>query len=355
MKRAGTVSAGKVVICTMKNEAPYILEWVAHHKVLGFDHIVVLTNDCSDGTNEILRRLEDLGYLTFRPNNVRAGGVHRSAIRQARRLQAVQDADWIYVADVDEFLNIHAGKHRVDDLIKASGSNVDVISVPWRIFSYGRKVILRNAPVTQQFFDAELPYESGGAGRRFVKSLVRNRPGIHRIGLHTPTLESDVTAEFTWVAPGGHHRTSKPFGNHLPPPFGHEVAQVNHYAVRSAQSYLVKRDRGRANHMSQTLDTGYWDRWNRGGAEDRSILRYADEVNGVLDAMKSDRVLSRLHARGFRWHKSKVDDLLKQDDYRTLYEKIANSEPAVCNPRDRRVYPLHPEQPKPATAAAGGA
>jgi hypothetical protein len=339
----------------MKNEAPYILEWVAHHKILGFDHIVVLTNDCSDGTNEILRRLEDLGYLSFRPNNVRAGGVHRSALRQARRLQVVQDAGWIYVTDVDEFLNIHVGNHRVDDLIDASGRDSDVIAVPWRIFSYGRKVILRNAPVTQQFFDAEHTYEDGGAGRRFVKSLVRNRPGIHRIGMHTPTLEPDPAPTFTWVAPGGQHRTTRPFGNHLPPPFGHDVAQVNHYAVRSAQSYLVKRDRGRANHMRQTLDTGYWERWNRGGAEDRSILRYSEELNALLKEMKSDRVLARLHARGFRWHKSKVEDLLTQDDYKSLYEKIAKSEPAICNVRDRRVYPLHPEPPEPVAALAEGA
>jgi hypothetical protein len=52
----------------MKNEAPYILEWVAHHLVIGFDHIVVLTNDCTDTTNAILTRLDALGYVTFQPN-----------------------------------------------------------------------------------------------------------------------------------------------------------------------------------------------------------------------------------------------------------------------------------------------
>ena len=51
----------KVIITTMKNEAPYILEWVAHHLVIGFDHIVVLTNDCTDTTNAILTRLDALG------------------------------------------------------------------------------------------------------------------------------------------------------------------------------------------------------------------------------------------------------------------------------------------------------
>ena len=38
------------VVSTMKNEGPYILEWVAHYKALGFDRIVVCTNDCEDTT-----------------------------------------------------------------------------------------------------------------------------------------------------------------------------------------------------------------------------------------------------------------------------------------------------------------
>lgn len=338
----------------MKNEAPYILEWVAHQKVLGFDHIVVFTNDCTDGTDEILRRLDALGYVSFRPNNVGRGGVQRSAIRQARRMEVVKAAEWIFVTDADEFLNIHVGGNKIDDLISASGSNADVISIAWRIFSGSEKPIMRDRPVTQQFTDAELTYEDGGAGRRFFKSLVRNREEcFSRLGIHGPRPHPEYEDKLVWTAPGGHHRMKQPYGTHLPPPFGQEVAQINHYAVRSAQSYLVKKNRGRANHANHELDTGYWDRWNRGGAEDKSILRYKDALTVWLEEFKRDSRLARLHRAGFRWHKAKIAELLNQDDYATLYKKISVSKPIVCPKNDRAVIPLPTNQPAGVSASAG--
>ncbi|WP_253276838.1 glycosyltransferase family 2 protein [Ruegeria sp. 6PALISEP08] len=317
----------KILITAMKNEGPYILEWVAHHKVLGFDRIIVYTNDCSDGTNQILRRLQDMGHVEFHKNRVGTGGIHRSALRQARRLPVVKEAKWIYVGDADEFLNIHVGNHKVDDLIEAT-PGVDVVSIPWKIFSNSGRHVLRDKPVTQQFFDAELDYEHGGAGRRFVKSLFRQGELYLRFGLHNPHPKPEFQAAMFRSVPGGHAKEPAPFGNHVSPPFGLEVAQINHYAVRSTQAYLAKRSRGRANHSSQTLGTDYWDRWNRGGATDETILRYKDEVDAVLEEFRSDDRLKRLHRKSFRWHKALINELLKQPDYHELYQKLLAT-PAV--------------------------
>ena len=58
------------VVSTMKNEGPYIIDWVAHYKTLGFDHILVCTNDCTDTTVDILLRLQEMGLVTqqhYRP------------------------------------------------------------------------------------------------------------------------------------------------------------------------------------------------------------------------------------------------------------------------------------------------
>lgn len=328
----------KVIITTMKNEAPYILEWVAHHLVIGFDHIVVLTNDCTDTTNPILQRLDELGYITFRPNKKGKGGVHRTAIRRAQRLDVVRKAEWLYVTDADEFLNIHCGDHSVDALIAASGGDgVDVISVPWRIFSYNKRVILRDSPVTQQFTDAEPAYADGGAGRRFVKSLFRNKDVYHRIGLHNPHVRAEHATDLTWALPGGLQASRLQAGNHAQPPFGEEFAQINHYAVRSAQAYLLKRYRGRANHQSHVLDTGYWDRWNRGGCEDTTIHRYAALTQALLDVFKADPVLARMHRKGFRWHKAKLAELLQDEAYVNLYRRISASEPVAVVKKDRLI------------------
>lgn len=326
----------KIVISTMKNEGPYILEWVAHHRVLGFDRIIIYTNDCSDGTNLILRRLQELGHVEFRKNRVGVGGIHRSALRQARRLPTVKEAKWIYISDADEFLNIHVGDHKVDDLIEAS-RGVDVISIPWKIFSNNGRHVLRDAPVTAQFCDGELDYEQGGAGRRFVKSIFRNGEFYNRFGLHNPHPKQEYQSSVYRSVPGGHAREAAPFGNHVPPPFGFEVAQINHYAVRSTQAYLAKRSRGRANHSSQTLGTEYWDRWNRGGSTDETILRYRGEVESMLAAFKSDVELKRLHRKAFRWHKDMIARLMEVPEYQDLYQKLIDKPAVSCVAQDRAV------------------
>jgi len=45
----------------MRDEAPALLEWIAFQDVIGFDRIVVYTNDCRDGTDAMLDRLGQIG------------------------------------------------------------------------------------------------------------------------------------------------------------------------------------------------------------------------------------------------------------------------------------------------------
>ena len=57
-----------MIVTAMKNEGPYILDWIAHHLSIGFEHFFVATNDCDDGTDRILDRLAELGHVTHVPN-----------------------------------------------------------------------------------------------------------------------------------------------------------------------------------------------------------------------------------------------------------------------------------------------
>ncbi|MEM0949905.1 MAG: glycosyltransferase family 2 protein [Pseudomonadota bacterium] len=339
------MAGDKVVITTFKNEAPYILEWVAHYKTLGFDKLVVYTNDCTDGTNRILKRLEELGDVVFHINQVGTGGIHRSALRQARRLDVVKNAEWVLVCDIDEFLNIHIGNHTVDDLIAASAGDVDAIAIPWKLFSNNGRSILRDSLVTSQFTDAEVAPVDGGATRRFVKTIFRPSEMILRVGLHGPILREDAVGSYTWAVPGGGQKTRTGISGHVRPPFGYEVAQLNHYAVRSVESYLLKRHRGRANHMSDVLDTEYWDRWNRGGEEDTSILRYLPEVQRRLAAYKQDDGLRRLHKQGFKWHKTLVAELKSEPDYIALKRKCDARLTRTAPAKERPLAPPRPATP----------
>ncbi|MEL6427490.1 MAG: glycosyltransferase family 2 protein, partial [Pseudomonadota bacterium] len=52
-----------LIVTTMRNEGPYILEWLAHHRAVGFTDFLVFSNDCDDGTDALLDRLHELGQI----------------------------------------------------------------------------------------------------------------------------------------------------------------------------------------------------------------------------------------------------------------------------------------------------
>jgi hypothetical protein len=97
-----------MAVSMMKDEAPYLLEWVAHHLAVGFTDLLVYTNDCTDGTVEMLRRLEEFGLAIHRDNVIPEGQKPQpSALNHAQKEPLVAASDWLLVFDADEFLCIN--------------------------------------------------------------------------------------------------------------------------------------------------------------------------------------------------------------------------------------------------------
>ena len=90
-------------ILTLRNEAAFLLEWLAHHKAVGLDHALVFTNDCQDGTDEMLDRLQELGHVTHVRNDgpYDKGGIQFTALKAAAKTKLVKQADWILPLDID--------------------------------------------------------------------------------------------------------------------------------------------------------------------------------------------------------------------------------------------------------------
>jgi hypothetical protein len=56
------------IVTTMKNEGPFILEWIAYHRAIGVDDFLIYTNDCTDGTDTMLQMLMAKGLCQWREN-----------------------------------------------------------------------------------------------------------------------------------------------------------------------------------------------------------------------------------------------------------------------------------------------
>ncbi len=292
------------VVTTMKDEGAYILDWVAHYKTIGATDIVVFTNDVSDSTDHVLRCLNCTGEVHHRFSRVMRRGPHKSALMWAEYEPAVREADWIVVVDVDEYLQIKVGDGTFQSLIEAN-PEADAISFPWRIFGNAGVNNISDEPVPVEFTQAQ-PTEGEKDEHRFFKTMFRNDPEkFSRMGVHRPFLAEGHPA-INWVLADGRKFTEEEVEKALfvQGPFGYDAAQLNHYALRSVDGFLNKKQRGRANHQYGQIEMSYWNRFNKNDVEDTSLAEtffaaqaYSDRLLAQDDRLREHNELGLNWAR----------------------------------------------------------
>ena len=270
------------VVSVMKNEGPFILDWIAHHRTLGIGGFLVYTNDCEDGTERLLDPLGPAGVVR-RDNPFReTGGVpQHAAFRAAGDELLVADADWLLTLDVDEYLTIRPGAGRIADLLEAR-PEMGAISMPWRLFGNADRHGFEDRPVTEQFTFCAPEYAPRPLQAWAFKTLYRNDGTFGRLGVHRPKALDPVRAgRLVWLDGSGRAmpmQMCRGGWRMTADTWGYELAGINHYAVRSAESFLIKRERGRVNHVDRDQGLAYWFRMNHNVTEDRSIRRYDGAV-----------------------------------------------------------------------------
>lgn len=306
-------------ILTVKDEASFLLEWLAHHRAAGFTDFLVISNDCSDGTDAMLDRLAAMGWLTHLRGAPHARGPQWAALKAAETHPLTQSADWIMVLDVDEFVNIHTGDRRIPALLAAL-PDATAITLTWRMFGNGGIVGLPDTPVTETFARAagdpvEWPWRAV-----MYKTLFRNT-GAARLGVHRPK------GDFAWFDSAGRALAGGPqrIFSALGAP-NYTLAQVNHYALGSMEGYLVKAARGRANRDASAFDLGYWVERNLNHAEDRSIL--ALPSHPLRAALLADPVLGPLHHAGQAWRRARFGALMRDEAWRGLFGRLLMATPS---------------------------
>lgn len=310
-----------LIITSMKNEGPYILEWIAYHRLIGFKNFLVYTNDCTDGTDEILDRMDELGILTHVRNEVLRRGPQKSALKWAFGHQLALDADWILVSDADEFLNIKVGEGKLNDLL-AAVPNADAIPVTWKLFSNDQRVEFSENLVIADYTDAEKTIADGGQSQRFAKTIFRRKPEITRFGTHGPIHEDEAFGnQVRWVAPDG-GTVMRSTCTRPETAFAYDVAQFNHYATRAVDSFLVKRDRGRVNHFRQDMKLDYWIKMNQGGERDETISHWIEPTKAEIDRILADKTLAELVSKSIAWHRNRISELRADPDFGDMRTKI---------------------------------
>ncbi|MCJ8138982.1 glycosyltransferase family 2 protein [Falsirhodobacter halotolerans] len=270
---------GNVRIVTMaKDEGPYVLEWVAHHHVLGFTDILAYTNDCTDGTDEMFDALAACGLCTRLDNpQWRDKPPQSRALHWAEQNPLVIGADWLLVMDLDEFVTVKGGDHRIDGLIdEVLGRDATGLCLTWRFFGSAGARDFEAGPVTERLTQAAPDDFVKGSG---IKTLFKTDPHL-ALAIHRPYLnmrfarsEEGKAYPVAWVNGDGEAIDGKNLKWRLNiREIGYGLAQMNHYGVKSREEYMLRRLRGDVLDNHSKYDEGYFGLFDRNEIEDRSAL-----------------------------------------------------------------------------------
>lgn len=325
---ARAIAAGPSVcaVTCMKDEAPFILEWVAYHRAIGIGRFLVFSNDCSDGTTELLDELDRRGIVRHLPNPSRVlNSPHHQpiAVQYAKDHKEARDADWVISMDVDEFINIHAGAGRMQDLFAAL-PEAEIISLTHLDFGCSGVVHFEDRFITEQMTRAaqKTPAERE---RRGVKSLVGRHAPENRLSNHRPYLNDPEGAAPVWVDGSGRpvpRRMVKSQQKGIDCRGSYDLAQINHYPVRSMESYLVKTIKGDVVVRDKYVGAEYFAKRDARAESDLTIARHLSAARAVFDEFMDDPVLRELHRSAVRAHLDRIEVLLRDPDKRTLLEEM---------------------------------
>jgi hypothetical protein len=316
------------VLC-VKNEGAFLLEWLAHHRACGVTDVLVFSNDCEDGTDAMLDRLQALGWLAHVRNpGPHAEGPQWAALKLADRHPLVTGAEWLLPLDIDEFVNVHVGDRTIPALLAALPS-ATAITLTWRLFGNAGVVDYRDEPVTETFLRAAPKVLHWPWRAQLFKTLVKNDGSYGKLGVHRPRAPvADRIAKQRWFDGSGRELPSAFHRGRIFSDVGrdnHVLVQLNHYALGAVESFLLKRDRGRAVHADGGLDAGYWVERNFSDVEDRSIL--ALDSRGLREDLHGDPTLRGLHCAAVEWRQRRFRHLMRDDAWRSFYGQLLMAGP----------------------------
>jgi hypothetical protein len=292
----------------MRNEGPFIVEWVTWYRMLGFNEILLVTNNCTDHSPQLLDALQSAGWLHHLRCDVEPRRkITGKKLTAATQHKAVRRADWLMVCDVDEFLVIHKGNGRITELVGPGGQETSFLAmaIMWRVFGFCNVTAFEDVPVHQQF---SLALDRNRVASNSIKMLHRQPRWFKALGEHGPRGFNLAIHGRSMTDPGmvcvnaegkpiAKWNPDGPYMRTLPKDLvTHEVAQMNHYILRSAETFSLKANTLAPVSLTNRYTDAYVRRANRGDEPDSSAFRYAAEFAALHATAMALPDIARLHA-----------------------------------------------------------
>jgi len=222
----------------VRNEAPYIEEWIEFHLIQGVQHFFLYENDSTDATWEILKRYEEAGIATI--EKISGVGKQRPAYDKCLKDHG-KKSRWIAFLDCDEFLSNSDRNNKASEVRLASGEwlpegtlrnalkdyeEYPALAVNWLLFGSGGYTNKEEGLVIDRFRFRSLTAD------KHVKSIVQpaltistgnNAHYFKLIGQAVNEHKEIQPTIYYWIEPNVRY------------------FKINHYHVKSKQEYFERK------------------------------------------------------------------------------------------------------------------
>lgn len=271
------ISIGMVV----KNEGPYLLEWLAWHKLMGVDHFFIADNGSTDGSSEMLREFDSQGLITLIDFPSEDGVAPQLPAYKKILSKADGITEWIAFIDADEFFNIKDNVN-LKEFISCVPEDIGAIAVNWAIYGSSGRNLPGDGLVNERF--TSRAEKSFGVNSHYksilkMKSLTSEIFNPHHFELKDSF--SYVNTKFEPLI--SHEKHGKGLSNTIV----WENVRLNHYVVKSWCEFWVKKvARGRATTSLQR-DANFFHGHNRNEEKDMIPSNVIEDLKDEMTFFKS--------------------------------------------------------------------
>ncbi len=315
-----TTPGAYLAICAIvRNEAPYIREWLSYHYAAGVERFVIFHNASTDATLETIRAWPNAHLVTLIdwPERDRPQiGAYETMLRAHRGV-----AEWCAFIDVDEFL-CPKGPRSVPDILRDLPAACGALYVHWMFFGSSGLETRPDGPVTEAFIRRA---HAGFGPNRIGKTILRLATATrvinpHMIGTSGQFLNDAGEA----IDQGGDGSQARP---------SHARLALHHYFTKTLGEWQVRRAGGRPSlprdHADSVRPLAQFHAHDRNEVADDDAARLFQYARALLyrdDPVPAPEARFRRDALAFQpWLQRLPDDLAEQRERQALLAERAGA------------------------------
>jgi len=254
------------ILAIMKNEGPYLKEWLDYHILVGIEKFYLYDNESTDNTTKILKPYIERGIVdyTYWPGKAQQMVAYTDALNKH-----ANDTKWMAIIDLDEFL-VPVDYDTVPEYLNTLPKNFAQLIIGWVQYGSSGHKTKPDGLVMEN-------YKKHAARNWGIKSIVNPRLVYETLNPHTHEV-----AGFTIDENG------KKMGRIIQDENRNITTnkiRVNHYVTKSFDEYIARMNQGSATDQESTeyrgLDKFKW--YDRNDIYDDIMDKYIPKIKKISD------------------------------------------------------------------------